>query len=204
MNISNISNITDTRIPEPYQSLLIVFLALIIFLTVAGNLLVILAMVWTPQLQNVSGIFIMSLACADFIVGCVVQPVSSTMLLTRGWLLGNKGCDIFTSVDILCVTASTQMLCAIAGVRYMAVTRPLRYECQYTLLFINNYITSSLVMSILVTFLLSFSVSWIFVCLFHVFVSVLLYTSSMSLCLSVCTLLLFFFFYPFLIKKYLL
>lgn len=103
-------------------------LALVIFMTVAGNLLVILAVMRTPQLQNITSVFIMSLACADLIVGCVVQPLSSIMLLTGNWPLGKGACDLWISLDVLCVTASTQTLCVIAVDRYVAVTRPLRYK----------------------------------------------------------------------------
>uniref|UniRef100_A0A3B1IHH6 Adrenoceptor beta 3b n=1 Tax=Astyanax mexicanus TaxID=7994 RepID=A0A3B1IHH6_ASTMX len=126
MNVSNFSNSAPYH--NPLQSFLGLPIALIIFMTVAGNLLVILAVMRTPQLQNITSVFIMSLACADLIVGCVVQPLGSTMLLTGNWLLGKRACDLWTSVDVLCVTASTQTLCVIAVDRYVAVTRPLRYK----------------------------------------------------------------------------
>ncbi|XP_072514309.1 adrenoceptor beta 3b [Salminus brasiliensis] len=125
-------NTSNTSVQGPYhnpvQPLLVLPVALVIFVTMAGNLLVILAVKRTPQLQNTTSVFILSLACADLIVGCVVQPLSITMLLTGNWPLEKWACDLWTSVDVLCVTASTQTLCAIAVDRYVAVTRPLRYK----------------------------------------------------------------------------
>ena len=106
-------------------------LAMVNLITVGGNLLVILAVARTPQLQNPTSIFIMSLAWADLIVGCVVQPISSVVLLTGNWPLDKTACDLWSSVDVMCVTASTQTLCTIAVDRYVAITRPLRYGKEF-------------------------------------------------------------------------
>ncbi|XP_046390186.1 5-hydroxytryptamine receptor-like [Ischnura elegans] len=99
-----------------------VILGIMILVTVIGNVFVIAAILLERNLQSVANYLIVSLAVADLMVACLVMPLGAVAEISQGWILGPELCDMWTSSDVLCCTASILHLVAIAVDRYWAVT----------------------------------------------------------------------------------
>ncbi|XP_074641369.1 octopamine receptor-like [Tubulanus polymorphus] len=106
--------------------------AVIIFTTVCGNILVVVAVVTERRLRKVGNSFIVSLAVSDLLVGIVVTPFSIVYEVMGQWELGHMLCDIWICLDVTCCTASIMNLCIISFDRYNAITQPLQYACKRT------------------------------------------------------------------------
>ncbi|KAL1491907.1 hypothetical protein ABEB36_012428 [Hypothenemus hampei] len=113
--------------PEPLADVILmgalsVVLGLMILVTVIGNVFVIAAIILEKNLQNVANYLIVSLAMADLMVACLVMPLGAVYVISNNWIMGPELCDMWTSIDVLCCTASILHLVAIALDRYWAVT----------------------------------------------------------------------------------
>ncbi len=101
--------------------------------TVAGNLLVVAAVLRERSLHSATNYFVTSLAVADCLVGLVVMPFSAVLEAMGGrWVFGPDCCDAWHSLDVLASTASILNLCVISLDRYWAITNPITYPCKMT------------------------------------------------------------------------
>lgn len=75
----------DRDFHEPGEQLrwAALLILLVIFPTIGGNILVILAVSLERKLQNATNFFLMSLAVADLLVGLLVMPIALVTVLFR-------------------------------------------------------------------------------------------------------------------------
>ncbi|XP_034442419.1 adenosine receptor A1-like [Hippoglossus hippoglossus] len=91
-----------------------------------GNMLVILALWTSKSLQLPTFCLIVSLAAADFMVGCVAIPLA--VLVDGRVETSFPACQFLCCVVILLMSVSVLCLAAIALDRYLRVYIPLRYK----------------------------------------------------------------------------
>jgi len=114
------------------KTLLSISLTLLSLITLTGNILVIISVIIFRKLHTIPNMFVMSLASADFLMGLLVVPLGSHLLVAGEWKLGQAACTMWTCVDVLSVTASICTLCVIAVDRYYAITMPFKYSRNMT------------------------------------------------------------------------
>lgn len=91
-----------------------VVLGILTVMTIVGNVFVIAAIIMERNLRTTGNYLVLSLAVADLMVACLVMPLGAFSEITQSWTLGTFLCDIWTSFDLLCCTASILHLLAIA------------------------------------------------------------------------------------------
>lgn len=111
---------------------LTVLVAILILLTVFGNVLVVIAVFTSRALRAPQNLFLVSLASADILVATLVMPFSLANELMGSWYFGEVWCEIYLALDVLFCTASIAHLCAISLDRYWSITQAIEYNLKRT------------------------------------------------------------------------
>ena len=111
---------------------LTVLVAIMILLTVFGNVLVVIAVFTSRALRAPQNLFLVSLASADILVATLVMPFSLANELMGSWYFGEVWCEIYLALDVLFCTASIAHLCAISLDRYWSITQAIEYNLKRT------------------------------------------------------------------------
>jgi len=102
------------------------WLSFVYFLTLLGNVLVLLAVYRETSLHSATYYYIVSLAVADLCVGVIVIPLAIFFELATPSSFDIL-CHLWHVTDVGASTASILALCIIALDRYIAITSPIRY-----------------------------------------------------------------------------
>ena len=116
-----------------YKTMLIICGGTVLsLLTTVGNLLVLISFRINKQLRTVTNYFLLSLAIADFTIGCFSMPIFFTFFGLDRWPFDSILCDVWLSVDYTMSNASVANLLLICFDRYFSITRPLTYRSKRT------------------------------------------------------------------------
>lgn len=94
-SVTNREENSDSFHPNAGTIVLGVFLFLLIFLTILGNALVLIAMLLKKKLRTVSNMFIVSLSFTDFLLGSIVMIPAALQELFHEWILIHEFCPVW-------------------------------------------------------------------------------------------------------------
>ncbi|XP_064614227.1 histamine H3 receptor-like [Liolophura sinensis] len=104
-----------------------------IIVCVVGNALTIIAYIRDPKLQTVQNMYLLNLAIADFLVGCVSMPFYFvTTILDYQWIFGRLFCKIWNALDFLACLAGAYAVVLISVDRSLMVWQGAAYAVRQT------------------------------------------------------------------------
>ena len=104
-------------------------IAILIVLTLLGNLLVMTAFCLYKELRTITNYFLVSLSLADLLTALLAMPIFMVSRFSEDNLFpgGAVFYEVWRSIDIICGTASIWNLCLVSLDRFLAVVSPLRH-----------------------------------------------------------------------------
>ncbi|XP_047456104.1 cholecystokinin receptor isoform X2 [Mugil cephalus] len=111
---------------DGHTLLLILLYSLIFFLSVFGNLLIIVVLTVNKRMRTVTNTFLLSLAFSDLMMAIFCMPFNLIPSILKDFIFGAAMCKIVSYLMGISVSISTFSLVAIAIERYSAICNPLK------------------------------------------------------------------------------
>uniref|UniRef100_A0A1A7X8A8 Gastrin/cholecystokinin type B receptor n=1 Tax=Iconisemion striatum TaxID=60296 RepID=A0A1A7X8A8_9TELE len=111
---------------EDDHTLRIMLYSLIFFLSVFGNLLIIVVLTVNKRMRTVTNTFLLSLAVSDLMMAIFCMPFTLIPNILKDFIFGASMCKIVSYLMGISVSISTFSLVAIAIERYSAICNPLK------------------------------------------------------------------------------
>ncbi|XP_070565144.1 octopamine receptor beta-2R-like [Ptychodera flava] len=134
-NISPTTNSTPFPTTRPVSTveigLVVTVVSIFVIITTTGNLFTIIAFFKDKKIRvNMSNWYLVNLACADLLVGCILLPMDAVLFAYQGseWLLGEIVCKCLLTVDFIATGCSVCAIILISLDRYRLVTKELHYK----------------------------------------------------------------------------
>ncbi|KAJ4933637.1 hypothetical protein JOQ06_030461 [Pogonophryne albipinna] len=125
-NVSTLLTPPHARHKGDDHTLRILLYSLIFFLSVVGNLLIILVLTVNKRMRTVTNTFLLSLAVSDLMMAVFCMPFTLIPSILKNFIFGAAMCKIVSYLMGISVSISTFSLVAIAIERYSAICNPLK------------------------------------------------------------------------------
>ena len=96
-------------------------------ITIGGNLVVLIVFLGTKELRKVSNSFVLSLAMADLLIGCLM-PIAMIMVLRGLWPFGTNACKAYLTFFFFWSDASMLSILTISIDRWWSIHKPFQYR----------------------------------------------------------------------------
>lgn len=128
-----VSNNTHSETSKFHENILLaVFAGILAFVTMVGNLLVMISFGLNKKLRIINNYFLASLSIADFSIGLISMPLYALYMIIGYWPFGSLPCDLWLCLDYVMSNASALHLLLICMDRFFSAKRPLTYRANRT------------------------------------------------------------------------
>lgn len=110
--------IAEPEISSASKTILMALYSVIIFVSLVGNMLVLITVCGNRNMRSVTNVFILSLSVSDLLLALIATPINMGNVMSTYWKYGAFACKIVPCITTFCVACSSLTLCCIAFERF--------------------------------------------------------------------------------------